>query len=158
MKTLRASKGNTSSGATFWLMAAMRMKDRIGPGIVAVSVEGGGADVGEPASSASGLDPRTAATDETGETTYRPKTATAKIANVRRGRFIGGYLLRTFEPRDNPYGYGKSRLCVELAGVKLTVVEQGLQIQHGHNLSHAFLLFTGSYFRRTISELQIKTT
>jgi hypothetical protein len=42
MKTLRASNGSTSSGATFWLMAAMRMKDRSGPGMAAVSTAGEG--------------------------------------------------------------------------------------------------------------------
>src|SRR5438876_971436 len=40
MKTLRDSNGNTSSGVTFWLMAAMRMKDRRGPGMATVSKAG----------------------------------------------------------------------------------------------------------------------
>jgi hypothetical protein len=40
MKTLRANNGSTSSGATFWLMAAMRMKERSGPGMLAVSTAG----------------------------------------------------------------------------------------------------------------------
>jgi len=49
MKILRDSNGRTSSGVTFWLMAAMRMKDRSGPGIITVSVAsaGGVADLAE---------------------------------------------------------------------------------------------------------------
>src|SRR5208282_3769540 len=34
MYTFRLSKGRTSSGLTFWLIPAMRRKDRSGPGIV----------------------------------------------------------------------------------------------------------------------------
>src|SRR5436309_1579176 len=34
MNTLRASKGITSSGKTFWLIPAIRKKERNGPGIV----------------------------------------------------------------------------------------------------------------------------
>jgi hypothetical protein len=34
---LRASNGSTSSGETFWLIAAIRKKERSGPGIVAVA-------------------------------------------------------------------------------------------------------------------------
>ena len=42
MATSRASNGSTSSGDTFWLMPAMRRKERSGPGmeVVAVDVEG----------------------------------------------------------------------------------------------------------------------
>src|SRR5271169_4134261 len=34
MYTLRLSKGRTSSGVIFWLIPAIRRKDRSGPGIV----------------------------------------------------------------------------------------------------------------------------
>jgi hypothetical protein len=37
MTTFRASSGNTSSGVTFWLIAAMRKKERTGPGMAANS-------------------------------------------------------------------------------------------------------------------------
>src|SRR2546429_2076375 len=43
MNTLRASKGITSSGKTFWLIPAIRKKERNGPGIVRF------ADSGDPA-------------------------------------------------------------------------------------------------------------
>jgi hypothetical protein len=115
MKTFRARRGNISSGATFWLIAAIRIKDRIGPGMVAVSVEGGGAGFGEPENSAFGFD-AIAATDWAGDARYRPKTAAAKIANVRRGCFIDGYLLRTFEPRTIHTVVWRSRICVERCG------------------------------------------
>ena len=36
---LRASKGNTSSVEIFWLMPAMRRKERKGPGIVTVAAD-----------------------------------------------------------------------------------------------------------------------
>src|ERR1700676_5126360 len=37
----RASNGKTSSGAAFWLIAAIRKKERKGPGIVACSEKAG---------------------------------------------------------------------------------------------------------------------
>ena len=46
MKTFRASNGNTSVGETFWLIAAMRIKDRSGPGMVTVATS---EDAGVPA-------------------------------------------------------------------------------------------------------------
>jgi hypothetical protein len=36
------------------------------------------------------------------EQTHRPTKVAVKMANVRRGRFIIGYLLETFELRDSP--------------------------------------------------------
>src|ERR1035438_7829145 len=39
---LRASNGAISSGETFWLMAAMRKNERIGPGMAIVEVGGWG--------------------------------------------------------------------------------------------------------------------
>jgi hypothetical protein len=38
MNTLRASSGRTSSREAFWLIAAIRRKERSGPGIVTVAV------------------------------------------------------------------------------------------------------------------------
>src|SRR6266481_6047520 len=40
MNTLRASKGITSSGKTFWLIPAMRKKGRNGPGIATFADSG----------------------------------------------------------------------------------------------------------------------
>ena len=37
MDTFLATKGNTSSGDIFWLTAAIRKKERSGPGIVTVA-------------------------------------------------------------------------------------------------------------------------
>jgi hypothetical protein len=88
MKTLRASNGSTSSGATFWLMAAMRMKDRRGPGMATVSTAGEGG-LAEPMPGWS--DALTALPELAEEQRHRPKKAERKMA-VRRGHFIMGYL------------------------------------------------------------------
>jgi hypothetical protein len=105
MKTLRASKGNTSSGVTFWLMAAMRMKDRSGPGIMTVSIaaaEGGVpfADLGWSFGWSFGWSGEEAALtplpENAEEHTHSPTKVAVKMANVRRGRFIIGYLSETF--------------------------------------------------------------
>src|ERR1700722_8242273 len=45
MTTLRARRGNTSSGVIFWLMAAIRKNERIGPGMDTSSA---GAEFSEP--------------------------------------------------------------------------------------------------------------
>jgi hypothetical protein len=47
---LRASKGAISSGETFWLMAAMRKNERIGPGTAIVALaagDGGGTETSD---------------------------------------------------------------------------------------------------------------
>src|SRR5215471_14770005 len=44
MKALRATRGKTSSGDTFWLMPAMRRNERRGPGISIWSSPGGSCD------------------------------------------------------------------------------------------------------------------
>src|SRR5215813_9116667 len=92
MKIFRDSSGRTSSGVTFWLMAAMRMKDRSGPGMVTVSDAGAGdvvlAERGfswpeEMASSA--------ALAEAEEQAHKQANADRKMESERRERFIIGY-------------------------------------------------------------------
>ena len=87
-------KRQDSSGGTFWLMAAIRMKERRGPGMVMVSTGVGGA--GRVWSVPGGFGAGIGLPEKAGEAAHRPKIAAARVANVRRGNFIGGYLLRTF--------------------------------------------------------------
>jgi hypothetical protein len=83
------------------------MKDRRGPGITMVSTGGGAGagDAGAPAAedSASGRWDNgaawTALPEEREEQTQRHTETAAKMADVRRGNFIIGYPLRTFELR-----------------------------------------------------------
>src|ERR1700679_1454937 len=87
MKTLRANRGRTSSLGTFWVMAAIRMKDRRGPGMVTVSSAG--------VAGREAPDCRGAA--------WRPLPEKQRLRHrenepsVRRRRCIGRYLLRTWE-------------------------------------------------------------
>jgi hypothetical protein len=100
MKTLRASSGNTSSGATFWLMAAMRMKDRKGPGIMTVSAageEGGLAAVFGWSEESEEEVPWMALPEYAKEQVDKQKVDKQKKAarekvKERRGHFIIGYL------------------------------------------------------------------
>lgn len=147
MNILRASNGNTSSAGAFWLMAAIRIKDRSGPGMTTVST-GGAAGVPASAEAVSGdLDEEAARTVLRKEKTGTHKRTAAQMANVRSGNFIVGYLLGTFEPRDR---YNKVCNGLNPRGTS-AVVEQGLQIQHSQNLA-MLILFTGPYFRLTVSE------
>jgi hypothetical protein len=68
------------------------MKERMGPGTRTVSA--GGAVI--PVVSAVGLADEDSDQAGVGERAHRLKIAAARVANVRRGNFIGGYLLRTF--------------------------------------------------------------
>ena len=82
MKMLRARRGKTSSEETFWLMAAMRMKDRKGPGMATVSAEDAAGDaVGVAAQAEKGA--------------HTQKRAAKEKANVRIRHFIIGYPWRT---------------------------------------------------------------
>jgi hypothetical protein len=102
----------------------MRKNDRSGPGMVAVST--GGADVPVPAEAQS----------------LRPKKAAIEMANManvlRRGRLIIGYLLKNFRASRQPIAGSETPAPMQGAfAVTELQRNQGLQILHSHNLSHA---------------------
>jgi hypothetical protein len=83
------------------------MKDRRGPGIVAVSAAGIGGVVGDAAEiGPEGEAAWSSSPGQMEEASQRHrKTATGR-ESVRRGHFIIGYLLRTFELRGGQIRYG----------------------------------------------------
>jgi hypothetical protein len=85
------------------------MKDRRGPGIVAVSTAGIGGVVGDAAEiGPEGEAAWSSSPGQMEEASQRHrKTATGR-ESVRRGHFIIGYLLRTFELRGSQIRYGNN--------------------------------------------------
>jgi hypothetical protein len=78
------------------------MKDRRGPGIVAVSTAaGGGGVVGVAAETGLGEAAWSSSPGQMEEAIQRHRKTTKGRESVRRGNFIIGYLLRTFELRGS---------------------------------------------------------
>src|SRR6266481_1635711 len=80
MNTLRASKGITSSGKTFWLIPAMRKKERNGPGIATF------ADSGDPTLASSNDKESEGATPRTAGAKHEPTERLAARMAARRKR------------------------------------------------------------------------
>src|SRR6266436_2071594 len=80
MNTLRASKGITSSGKTFWLIPAMRKKERNGPGIATF------ADSGDPTLASSDGKESEGAVHRTAGARHEPMEKVAARMPTRRKR------------------------------------------------------------------------
>jgi len=88
MYTLRASKGITSSGETFWLIPAIRKKERNGPGMVRL------ADSGNPALVSSGGKESAGTAHRTAGARYEPRQKVAARMPAKRNRDLAHRFVR----------------------------------------------------------------
>src|SRR5579863_6307649 len=94
MKTFLASKGSTSSGATFWLIPAIRRNERIGPGTMNCDEFVTDPSRGEAVSSSDGCQIVESAKSRVlpGKQPQKKANATTRI-QIHRGSFTAGFLL-----------------------------------------------------------------